>query len=153
MTKIVPNDLLQPTEKCIKNWNCTFIAVEGPNVVGKLSLEDLSIPYDSQYRGKLVLPASVTDQPILFGFLGNSGVTCIIIKVTYDEANDPYYMYEKEYYNISYYFEDDPTIIRPIGRLLVLTGSVEHTLPKIFINNDQDYDVTLDIFMATINPE
>ncbi len=28
MSKIVPNDLLNPTEKTIKNWNCSFIAAE-----------------------------------------------------------------------------------------------------------------------------
>jgi hypothetical protein len=46
MAKIVPNDLLNPTEKTIKNWNCNFIAVEGPNILDKLSLEDLAIPYE-----------------------------------------------------------------------------------------------------------
>ncbi len=72
MTKIVPNDLLNPTEKKIKNWNCSFIAVDGPNVLDKISLEDLEIPYESQYRSRIVLKAGEMDQPLIYGFIGKS---------------------------------------------------------------------------------
>ena len=149
MTKIVPNDLLQPTEKCIKNWNCTFIATEGPNVTAKLSLEDLAITYDAQYRGRMVLKSGLMDQPLICGFVGQTS-TFLMIKVTYDTVNDPYYRYEKDSYNIEYYFEDDPLTIRPIGKLMILTGSSGSKLPQIYLNNNLDYDVVLDILQADI---
>jgi hypothetical protein len=151
MTKIVPNDLLNPTEKTIKNWNCSFIAAEGPNILDKLSLEDLAIPYESQYRSRIVLEAGVTDKPLIYGFIGASA-TFLMIKVTYDSENDPYYQYEEEKYNISYYFENDP-IERPLGRILILTGSVDERIPQIYLNNNLDYNVTLDVLHATIDPE
>ncbi len=151
MSKIVPNDLLHPTEKTIKNWNCSFIAVEGPNIADKLSLEDLEIPYDSQYRARIVLKAGELNQPLLYGFLGKS-VTFLMIKVTYDNINDPYYKYEQEKYNITYYFEDDPTI-RPLGRLMIQTGSVENKISQIYLNNPLDYDVVLDVLHATLDSE
>lgn len=150
MTKIVPNDLLNPTEKTIKNWNCSFIAVEGPNVLDKLSLEDLEIPYESQYRARIILKAGETDQPLNYGFIGRA-VTFLMIKVTYDN-NDPYYQYEQEKYNISYYFDNDP-ILRSLGRLLIMTGSIDEKIPQIYLNNPLDYDVVLDVMHATIDSE
>lgn len=151
MTKIVPNDLLKPTEKTIKNWNCSFIAVEGTNIADKLSLEDLEIPYESQYRARIILKAGETNIPLLYGFIGKS-VTFLMIKVTYDSINDPYYQYEQEKYNITYYFEDDPTV-RPLGRLMIQTGSAENKIPQIYLNNTLDYDVTLDVLHATIDTD
>lgn len=151
MTKIVPNDLLNPTEKTIKNWNCSFIAVEGPNVLDKLSLEDLAIPYESQYRARIILKAGETDQPLIYGFIGKV-VTFLMIKVTYDSENDPYYQYEQEKYNITYYFEGDP-IPRPLNRLMIMTGSSDERIPQIYMNNPLDYDVVLDVLHATVDYE
>ena len=151
MTKIVPNDLLKPTEKTIKNWNCSFIAVEGPNILDKLSLEDLEIPYESQYRSRIVLAAGETDQPLLYAFIGKA-VTFLMVKVTYDSVNDPYYTYEQEKYNITYYFENDPTL-RPLGRLMILTGSADEKIPQIYLNNPLDYDVVLDVLHATTDTD
>jgi len=150
MTKIVPNDLLNPTEKTIKNWNCSFIAVEGPNILDKLSLEDLAIPYESQYRSRIILKAGETDQPLIYGFIGKA-VTFLMIKVTYDSA-DPYYQYEQEKYNITYYFENDP-ILRPLNRLMVMTGSADEKIPQIYLNNPLDYDVVLDVMHATTDSD
>ncbi len=147
--KIVPSSLLKPTEKCIKVWNCSYIAVEGPNVLGNLSLEDIAIPYESQYRGRMVLNPNSIDQPLLFeGFLGTD-VTFIMIKVTYDSENDEYYRYEKEKYSITYRYTDETTT-RPIGRLLILTGSESNRVPQIYLNNPYEYSVTLDILMANM---
>lgn len=151
MTKIVPNDLLNPTEKTIKNWNCSFIAAEGPNILDKLSLEDLAIPYESQYRSRIILKAGDMNQPLIYGFIGKA-VTFLMVKVTYDNENDPYYQYEQEKYNITYYFENDP-ILRPLNRLLAMTGSVDQRIPQIYLNNPLDYDVVLDVLHATIDPE
>jgi hypothetical protein len=149
MAKIIPNDLLNPTEKTIKNWNCSFIAVEGPNILDKLNLEDLAIPYESQYRSRIILKAGETDQPLIYGFIGKA-VTFLMIKVTYDSENDPYYQYEQEKYNITYYFENDP-ILRPLNRLMAMTGSVDNKIPQIYLNNPLDYDVVLDVMHATVD--
>src|SRR6056297_3607967 len=151
MTIIKPNDLLNPTEKTIKNWNCSFIAVEGPTILDKLSLEDLAIPYESQYRSKVILKAGESNLPLLFGFIGKA-VTFLMVKVTYDSENDPYYQHEQEKYNITYTFEGDP-VERPLNRLMILTGSEEQKIPQIYVSNPVDYDVTLDILHATTDAE
>jgi len=150
MAIITPNDLINPTEKTIKNWNCSFIAVEGPNIIEKLSLEDLAIPYESQYRSRIVLKAGESNK-MLYGFIGKA-VTFLMIKVTYDSLSDPYYTYEQEKYNINYYFENDP-ILRPLNRLLIMTGSSDERIPQIYVTNPLDYDVTLDVLEATVDSE
>lgn len=151
MTTITPNSLLNPTEKTIKNWNCSFIATEGPNILDKLSLEDLAIPYESQYRSRIVLGAGEVNQPLLYGFLGKA-TTFLMVKVTYDSTNDPYYKYEQEKYNITYYFENDPTL-RPLARLMIMTGSVDDKIPQIYLNNPLSYDVVLDVMHATVDTD
>jgi len=150
MATITPNDLLNPTEKTIKNWNCSFIAVEGPNIIDKLSLEDLAIPYESQYRSRIVLKAGESNK-LIYGFIGKA-VTFLMIKVTYDSINDPYYQYEQENYNINYNFENDP-ILRPLNRLLIMTGSSDEKIPQIYVTNPLDYDVVLDVLHATVNTD
>ena len=41
MPYIQSNMLLTPTEKLIKPYECSFIAIEGPNLKGKIDLQGL----------------------------------------------------------------------------------------------------------------
>lgn len=179
MTRIVTNILLNPTKRYISNRKNTFITSDGPNDTGmKIGLEDFGIPYDSHYRSRIVLPAGTQDYYLNYGKFEN--VTFLLIKVTYngnyDNANedsyDPYYYYEPNTYNIYYsyesyqYVEDqtyvDPDyvddyvgtgntlITYPIGRLLLLNGSFNNKLPKIYLHNTLDCDVVLDVLHANI---
>lgn len=145
MSTILPSDLLDPTEKKIKNWNCSFIAVDGPIILDKISLEDLEIPYESQYRSRIVLKAGELEKPLIYGFIGKA-VTFLMIKATY-----PFIEYE-ENFNISYHFENDP-ILRPLNKLMILTGSIDERIPQIYLSNYLDYDVILDVMHATIDTE
>lgn len=144
--KIVPNDLLKPTEKCIKVWNCSFIATEGPNILGKISLDDLEIPYTSTYRARIIMNGGESDTLLSYGNLGEK-LTYLMIKVTYSE-DDPYYVYRKENYNITYYLSGSTDEVMPIGRLMVMSGSDTSKIPKIFVSNPNTYSVKLDMIMA-----
>jgi len=151
MVKIINNNLLLPTEKSIKNHNSSFVSMEGPNITSELSLDDIAIPYDTHYVGKMFLSAGVVDQPLLYNDIV-TGSTFLLIKVTYNKSDDPYYSYEKEYYNIEYYYADNPTIKRPLGNLMILTGSFNNKIPQIYFDNTQDYDIVIDILQANIQP-
>lgn len=157
MTRIVTNGLLNPTTRVIKNWNQDFRTSDGPNTSAFISLSDLAIPYDSHYTSRIVLPAYTTDYYLNYGLLENA--TFLLIKVTYngnydipnEDNYDPYYYYEPETYNINYYHEGNSGVTYPIGRLLVLNGSLTNKLAKIYLNNPLDYDVVLDVFHADIS--
>lgn len=158
MTRIVTNNLLQPTRRVISNVNSVFMTSDGPNLSAKIDLVNMGIPYDSHYRSRIVLPANTNDYFLHYGTLEN--VTFLLIKVTYngnydfynEDDFDPLYRYEPNNYNINYYFEGNSGITYPIGRLLVLNGSFTTPLTKIYLNNPLDYDVVLDVLHANIDP-
>jgi hypothetical protein len=151
MTYIQPNMLLTPTEKLIKPYECSFIVIEGPNMKGKLNLEGLEIRYDSFYLSQLVLNTTSSDQPLMYGFLGES-VTFLMVRAKYLPA-DPNWAIETDQF-IEYYFKDDPTQIRTMSQLMVLTGNSTKRIPQIFFNNpNQTYKVYLEVLMANLPQE
>jgi hypothetical protein len=148
MPYIVPNNILAPEEKVIKPYNCTFIAVDGPKIKGKIDLEGLEIPYDMQFTSQMTLSPSDTNIPINYGFLGKD-VTFLMIRAMFN-PKDSNFTIETDNY-LEYYFEDDPTI-RYMGQLLVLTGNSVHKVSQIYLSNpNENYEVNLEVFVANIN--
>jgi hypothetical protein len=157
VTRIVTNNLLQPTKRVITNWKNDFMTSDGPNLSAKINLGDIGIPYDSHYRTRIVLPAGENDYLLNYGILEYA--TFLLIKVTYngnyddamEDDYDPYYRWEpNQDYNIQYYYEGNSGATKPIGRLLLLSGSYLNKLTKIYLNNPLDYDVVLDILHADV---
>lgn len=145
---IQPNILLTPTEKLIKPYECSFIAIEGPNMKGKLTLEGLEIKYDSFYVSQLILNENSKDQPLIYGFLGDN-VTFLMIRAKYMPL-DPNWAIETEQF-IQYYYKDEPGTIRTMGQLLVLTGNSTNRIPQLFFNNNNiHYKVQLEVMMANL---
>lgn len=137
--------MLPPTTRVIKFYECAAIAVEGPNIIGKLNLAGVEIPYESQYTTKISLNPGAQNQPLLYGFLGHE-VTYLLLKVTYDET-DPRCMIEEEQF-IEYYLEDNPTTVRYINKLLLLTGNSQRRIPQIYLNNPSDLRVDIHALVA-----
>jgi hypothetical protein len=144
---IQPNKMLSPISRVLKPYMCSMIATEGPNILGKLNLSGLEIAYDSQYVTRITLNPGATDQPLMYGFLGNN-VTFLMLKVTYDE-NDPKCIIEENQY-IEYWFKDNPTNIRYIGKMFVLTGNSVKRIPQIFLSNPGTVKVYIDVMMANL---
>ncbi len=175
MTRIVTNSLLHPTNRSIKNVKSKFETSDGPNMSTFIDLLDIGIPYDSHYTSRIVLPAGEQDFLLNYGL--NNDATFLLIKVTYngnydlgmEDSYDPSYYHEPNNYNIEYYFEykgeydyvDEDYVddyvesgtgkTYPIGRLLMLNGSINHKIPKIYLNNNLDYDVVLDVLHANVD--
>jgi len=147
MAYIQPNPLLPPTSRVIKPFNCSMIATEGPNILGKLNLSGVEIPYDSQFSTRMVLNPGASKQPLLYGFLGTS-VTYIALKFIYDETN-PICNIEEELF-VEYYFQDQPSIIRYANKLLLLTGNSVHRIPQIFLNNPGEVKVIVEALVANL---
>jgi len=154
MAKIAINTLLDSTDRKIRNLKNEFVTSDGPSTSSFLSLSDLGIPYDSYYISRVIVPADTTDYVLNYGLLEN--ITFLLIKVTYngnydhtlEDDFDPLYRHEENTYNITYYYEGNSGKTYPIGRLLILNGSVNNKLEKIYINNPLDYDVSLHILQA-----
>lgn len=145
---IQPNILLTPTEKLIKPYECSFIVIEGPNMKGKLNLDGLEIKYESFYLSQLILNENSKDQPLMYGFLGEN-VTFLMIRAKFIPL-DPNWAIETNQY-IEYYFKDDPTQVRNMGQLMILTGNSVKRIPQIYFNNPSStYKVYLEVLMANL---
>lgn len=142
-----PNKLLTPTSRVIKPYACAMIATEGPNILGKIDLAGIEIQYDTQYTSRIVLKANAVNQPLLYGFLGND-VTFLLLKITYDELN-PRCLIEEEQY-IEYFFKDNPSEIRYIHKMMLLSGNSIKRIPQIYLNNKNESDVVIDIMVANL---
>ena len=148
MTKI-QSTLLSGTEKTIEVVNSCIIAKEGPNMVNKMSLDLLEIPYDSVSVNRQTLTANSTAKPILYGWLGTN-LTFLLIRPNYEGANPQTCTGTSAF--LEYYFEDQPTVKRYLTQLLVLTGDENHRIPQVYLYNPTDYTVTVDIMMGNLDP-
>lgn len=150
MPYIQANKLLPPTSRVIRPYNCSMICVEGPNIMGKLNLSGVEIPYDSQFTTRMTLNPGATKQPLYYGFLG-ADVTFVLLKFTFDET-DPRCNIEEEQF-VTYYFEDQPSIVRYANKLLLLTGNSVHRIPQIFLGNPSEVKVTVEAMVANLEQD
>ena len=123
-----------------------MISTEGPNILGRLDLSGVEIPYETQYTTRLILNPNVSNK-LLQGDNG-SDVTFMMLKITYDETN-PYSFVEEEQY-IEYYYEDQPSIMRYAHKLLVLSGNSIKRIPKIYFNNPHNTKIVIDAMVANL---
>lgn len=142
---------LTPTYKVIRPYECSMVAIDGVDTAGKISLQGLEIPYDSFFVSKMTLNSGATNKPVLYGFLGND-ITVLIIKVIYNNSTDPRCCTTTDDENyIEYYFADQPDIIRPVSKLMVLTGTQSHRIPQMFLNNPHSFNVIIEIMVASLD--
>lgn len=157
--RIVTNELMNPTKRIIKSWKDKFVVTDGPHTSEIFDLSDIAIPNESHYSSRVVLPANAIDFVLKYNNLDN--ITFLLIKVKYngnydndvnlgDDSYDSYYKYEENDYNIEYYYQDNPSKIYPINKLLILNGSLSNKINQICLNNPLDYDVVLEILAANI---
>jgi hypothetical protein len=145
------SSFLSPTYKVIRPYDCSLVAIDGVDTAGKITLQGLEIPYDSFFVSKMTLNSGVTNKPVLYGFLGND-ITVLIIKVIYNNGVDPRCCATDDDENyIEYYFADQPSIIRPVSQLMILTGTQSHRIPQVFLNNPHKYNVIVEIMVASID--
>lgn len=144
---IQPNKLLPPSSRIIRAYQSNFLATEGPNILSKLDLGNVQIPFESQSTVRMVLNPQSSNQPIMYGGLGND-ITFLLLKITYDETDSKCQTEEEQY--ISYWLEGEPNIIRYAHKLMLLTGNSSKRIPQIYLNNPSDYTVYVDILMANL---
>jgi hypothetical protein len=147
MAYIQPNKMLPPTARVIRPYQCSMIATEGPNILGKLNMSGVEIPYNTQFTTRMILNPGAINQPLLYGFLG-SNVTFVLLKFTYDES-DPLCMIEEEQF-IKYYYQDQPSVKRYANKLLLLTGNSIHRIPQIYLENPGEVKVYVDALIANL---
>jgi hypothetical protein len=146
--KIQNNNLLAGTSKTIEFYNNCVIAKEGPNMISKMTLNDMAISYDSVFVTKQTLKSDSRDMPIMYGFLGTD-ITFLMIKPNYGGMNPQNCSGSTQY--LEYYYEDQPLDRKTFTDLLVLTGDDSHRIPQIYLYNPTDNIVDVNIMAANLD--
>lgn len=130
----------------IKFLNSDIAAIEGPNTLERLIANDLRIPYAQVLKGRIQLKAGQIGY--LMNHLGlgdNATFLCIIARYDSKSVNE-----EDNY--LEWYYSDNPSNIRQMSQLMILTGNSSHRIPQLYFNNpNTNYNVQLDIMVAVID--
>jgi hypothetical protein len=140
------NSIFQPTQQYIKYWNGSVIAVEGPNTMEKLMLDQLRIPYKQILKGRIILKPSQSNYLLNFLGLGDNA-TYLCMTAQYDQKskipNDNY---------VNWAFADDLTTDYAFSQILTLSGNADHRIQQMYLTNPSaTYSVSLDVMVAVID--
>ena len=150
----IKNSQFLNTTRAIKAYECSMIAQDGVNIIGKLNLSDVNIPYENVYTTKVTLNANTSNVPLIYGFLGNN-ITFLFIKASYYYTRYPICQSGSTYDNsLQYYFKfNDGTLSDNfyMSQILALTGSDLNRIPQIYFNNLSNKPVILEIMCASLS--
>lgn len=127
--------------KYIKVGDGEFVAVDGADIVDRLGLSDLRIPYDQLFS------TSITLKPGQENYLLNcmtDNVTFLAIVARYDSKalqEDRFILYKMLGCDCE----------MSMSQLLVLTGNTTHRISDIFLTNTTKYPVKLNVMMGIID--
>lgn len=148
MILLPSSSLIKPGNKYIKLYKDDFIIVEGPLTKGKLSMGDIKIPYEQYFYTEILLDANTFHQEIPYGALG-SQITFLAIKVSYIPVVKTATCTDVNT-SLEYFFQTNENEIRNINGLLILTGTEDKKIPRIFLNNPSlDYRAKVEILAST----
>ena len=139
--------LFGDNNRYIKVGNGELVAIDGSNVMEKLGLSELRMPYKQILKGRIILKPG--QENYLLNHLGlGDNVTFLAIKATYEQKaleEDNYVIY-KPYDNI--------TCVSQFAQMMVLTGNSTNRIPQLFLTNpNPNYSVSLEVMLAIIDDE
>lgn len=142
-----------PSNKIIKISGCasgTAITVlEGARMKSKLELCDWNTTYAQYFHNSIILEPGATNREIQYGGLG-SQITFIAIKVTYTPTTNVSVTNITEIPVLSYIMESEPTVVRYMDDLMILSGTTNHRIPKIFLSNPTTkFSATVEMIAST----
>lgn len=138
------NSLFGDSSQFIKTNGGDLIAVQGSNIMERLILNDIRIPYKQVNKSRIVLSPGQKDY--LVNMMGDN-YTFLVIKVTYDPKSK---IDDDNYINWSYV--DDRTRVYSISRLQILNGNSTNRIQNIYLSNpNKKVSVYIDILSAVMD--
>lgn len=123
-----------------------FVAIDGANIVDRLTVSDLRMPYKQLLKSRILLKAGQTNYLLNHLGLGDNA-TFLAIKVLYNSAS----VIEEDNY-ITWSFYDDLTKTYPMAQMLCLTGNSTNRIKQIYLTNpNTKYAVTLEVMVGVID--
>lgn len=138
------NSLFGDSSQFIKTNGGDLIAVQGSNIMERLILNDIRIPYKQVNKSRIVLSPGQKDY--LVNMMGDN-YTFLAIKVTYDPKSK---IDDDNYINWSYV--DDRTRVYSISKLQILNGNSTNRIQNIYLSNpNKKVSVYIDILSAVMD--
>jgi hypothetical protein len=132
---------------CAKG-KASLVINEGANTLATLDLCEWSESYEQFFNTSMFLAAGKEDVEINYGHLGTQ-ITFIAIYVEYTRVYATTAQ-EKEIPNLTYTFETEPSVERPINDLFIHTGTKNARIPQIFLSNPNErWDARVHILAST----
>lgn len=147
MSCLPNNNVLNPnTANFIKPYQGEFIAVEGVNMMERINLADVRIPYHQLVKGVKVLKAGESN--VVFNFFGlGDNATFLLMRAIYDTKSKM----EADNF-IQYSYSTDKSKIYTFADILLLTGNSENRIPQLILSNpNPNVQVRVDVMVATID--
>jgi hypothetical protein len=130
----------------IKYQGNDLVSIEGANILERLLLGGVSVPYNQILKGRVVLKPGEANYVMNHLGLG-SHATFVAMVVKYAAHSK----LEVDNY-ITYSYVGSPTINYPINQILTLSGNSTHRIPHIYLSNpNQNHSVTIDIMVASVD--
>ena len=115
---------------------CKLVVTEGSNIVASLDTCKWQTNYEQFFSTTMLLNTNTHDVAIEYGNLGTQ-ITFIAIMVEYTIAV-PSSKPAKTKPNLTYIFETDVDVVRPINKIFIHSGTSDMRIPKIFLSNPSD---------------
>lgn len=136
--------LLATSTKMIKISKDRIVATNGPNVLVDLDLCGLNIPYDQVFRSQIRIPKNSANVSLQYENALGLKTTFVAIKATYDPKNKIL-----DDNHLTYFFKGEADLPRYMGKLMILTGTETAPIPPVYLTNESNYDVVVDVMAAT----
>jgi hypothetical protein len=142
------NSVFGPSAQYIKVNGGDFVAIEGSNILERLTVSDLRMPYKQILKSRVILKPGQTNYLLNFLGLGDNA-TFLSIKAVY---NAKAVLEEDNIVHWSFY--DDLTKVYSFAQMMVLTGNSTNRIKQLYLTNpNSKYNVTLEIMVAVIDEE
>lgn len=123
-----------------------FVAIDGANIVDRLTVSDLRMPYKQLLKSRILLKAGQTNYLLNHLGLGDNA-TFLAIKALYNSAS----VIEEDNY-ITWSFYDDLTKTYPMAQMMCLTGNSTNRIKQLYLTNpNTKYAVTLEVMVGVID--
>lgn len=142
------SSLFGPPSQYIKVVGGDFVAIQGANIMEKLTVSDLRMPYKQILKSRIILKPGQTNYLLNHLGLGDNA-TFLAIKAIYD----PKSVIEEDNF-INWSFTQSSLEIYTMAQMMVLTGNSTNRIKQLYLTNpNTKYEVTLEVMIGTIDDE
>jgi hypothetical protein len=135
-----------PSAQYIKVNGGDFVAIEGSNILERLIVSDLRMPYKQILKSRVILKPGQTNYLLNFLGLGDNA-TFLSIKAVYNSKS---VLEEDNVVHWSFY--DDLSKVYSFAQMMVLTGNSNNRVKQLYLTNpNSKYTVSLEIMVAVID--